>query len=150
MDEFISKSSVKHVYWSHFKGYDIFRTYEAPKQDCGVPRAQSQIWYSTHVILEHNKAAEPECLICGQWDALSRDINKCRPYCMHSHVGRAWAELLNSRWSLLVNPQSQIPSIHSRKTPDLENQVVHSNWNHNSKVGRATHQVFHYLWLLAW
>lgn len=48
---------------------------------------RSQILYSKHVILEHNKAGEPECLICGQWDALSRDINKCRPYCMHSHVG---------------------------------------------------------------
>lgn len=70
-----------------FKGYDIFRTYVAPEQDCGVARAPRQIWYSAHVILEHNKAAEPECLICGQWDALSRDINKCRPYCMRRHVG---------------------------------------------------------------
>lgn len=67
---------------------------------------------------------------------------------MHSHVGWAWTELLNSIWSLLVNPQSQIPSIHSRKTPDLENQVVHSNWLDTKDLGKATHKVFHYLLLL--
>lgn len=32
----------------------------------------------------------------------------------------------------LLTPRVQIPSIHSRESPDFENPVVHSNWNLNS------------------
>lgn len=73
------------------KAYDGFRTYEAP---------ETRLWCTegadSDLVLQprHSgaqQAAEPECLICGQWDALSTDINKCGPYCMRRHVGRARA-----------------------------------------------------------
>lgn len=131
---FVIKSSVNYVYSWQVKWSKSFRS------RAWISQTQSWCTYgagSGLVLQTRHTGAQQGCLA---WMLNLRPVGcfiqrykqvQALLHALSHGVSMDW--IVKQCGTSLLTPRVQIPSIHSRESPDFENAVVHRNYNLNSK-----------------